>query len=370
VQLGVDPFDMRRRNVIVPGDDFVDSHVARDDLSFGSYGLDQCLDLVEGSLRTGAGAPSPVGPQWRVGTGMAAAMIATIPPRGHFADARVTVSAAGDYTLWVGTAEFGNGTSTVHTQLAATELNTTSDRIVLRQSDTDVAAHDTGAFGSAGTVVAGKAVQTACAHLRTTLVASAAVSTGVDASQCELGPNGVQCGDRLVGFSELVGDAPVEGVGRHDGTPRSVAFNVQGFRVAVDTSTGVVQVLHSVQAADAGVVINPQQCRGQVEGGVAQGIGGALYEEMLLGDDGVVTNATLRNYHIPQLADLPVTEVLFADTFDRLGPHGAKSMSESPYNPVAPALANAIRDAIGIRLHRLPMTPARVWRAVSSGAGS
>jgi putative selenate reductase molybdopterin-binding subunit len=370
VQLGVDPFEMRRRNVIVPGDDFVDSHVARDDLTFGSYGLDQCLDLVEASLRSGAGTPAPVGPQWRVGTGMAAAMIATIPPRGHFAEARVSLSAAGAYTLWVGTAEFGNGTSTVHAQLAATELNTTSDRIVLRQSDTDVAAHDTGAFGSAGTVVAGKAVQTACAHLRTTLLASAAALAGVDPSQCELGPNGVQCGDRLIGFAELVGDAPMEGVGRHDGTPRSVAFNVQGFRVAVDTSTGVVRVLHSVQAADAGVVINPQQCRGQVEGGVAQGIGGALYEEMLLGDDGAVTNATLRNYHIPQLADLPVTEVLFADTYDRLGPQGAKSMSESPYNPVAPALANAIRDAIGIRLHRLPMTPARVWRALTTGAES
>lgn len=122
----------------------------------------------------------------------------------------MSLSAAGAYTLWVGTAEFGNGTSTVHAQLAATELNTTSDRIVLRQSDTDVAAHDTGAFGSAGTVVAGKAVQTACAHLRTTLLASAAALAGVDPSQCELGPNGVQCGDRLIGFAELVGDAPME----------------------------------------------------------------------------------------------------------------------------------------------------------------
>jgi CO/xanthine dehydrogenase Mo-binding subunit len=146
-----------------------------------------------------------------------------------------------------------------------------------------------------------------------------------------------------------------------------VAFNVQGFRVAVDTDTGVVQILQSVQAADAGVVINPQQCRGQVEGGVAQAIGGALYEEMLLGPDGVVTNATLRNYHIPQLADLPVTEVMFADTYDQMGPMGAKSMSESPYNPVAPALANAIRDATGVRLHELPMTPARVWRALNAG---
>jgi CO/xanthine dehydrogenase Mo-binding subunit len=77
-----------------------------------------------------------------------------------------------------------------------------------------------------------------------------------------------------------------------------------------------------------------------------------------------VTTKDLRNYHIPQLADLPVTEVYFADTHDALGPFGAKSMSESPYNPVAPALANAIARACGARLHQLPMTPARVWRAL------
>jgi putative selenate reductase molybdopterin-binding subunit len=365
-QLDLDPFEMRRRNVVVPGDDFVDSHVSRDDLAFGSYGLDQCLDLTQAALTSFGDAGDPVGPQWRIGTGVAAAMIATIPPRGHFADAQVTVSGDGDYTLAVGTAEFGNGTSTVHTQLAATELRTTADRIMLRQSDTDLAFYDTGAFGSAGTVVAGKAVQRACMDLRTVLVEAAAGLAGVPVAVCELGPHGVQCGERFVGFGELTESGPLTGTGRHDGTPRSVAFNVQGFRVAVDVDTGVVRILQSVQAADAGVVINPQQCRGQVEGGVAQAIGSALYEEMLLSPDGVVTNPTLRNYHIPQLADLPVTEVLFADTYDEMGPMGAKSMSESPYNPVAPALANAIRDATGLRLYQIPMTPARVWRALNS----
>jgi CO/xanthine dehydrogenase Mo-binding subunit/aerobic-type carbon monoxide dehydrogenase small subunit (CoxS/CutS family) len=367
-ELGIDPFEMRRRNVVVPGDDFVDSHVSRDDLAFGSYGLDQCLDLVQAALDAGTGAEAPAGPQWRVGTGMAAAMIATIPPRGHFAEARISVSANGEYTLAVGTAEFGNGTSTVHTQLAATELHTTADRILLRQSDTDASGYDTGAFGSAGTVVAGKAVQDACAELRSRLIASASALTGMPGDACELGPNGVHCGERFVDFAALLSAGPLVGTGRHDGTPRSVAFNVHGFRVAVDTDTGVVRILQSVQAADAGVVINPQQCRGQVEGGAAQAIGGALYEEMLLGPEGVVTNATLRNYHIPQLADLPVTEVHFADTYDQMGPMGAKSMSESPYNPVAPALANAIRNATGVRLHQLPMTPARVWRALNGNA--
>lgn len=334
-ELGVDPVDLRRRNVVVPGDPFTDAHVADDDLTYGSYGLDQCLDLVQHALASREGSPAPDGEQWRVGEGVAVAMIATIPPRGHFADASISLDVDGDFTLSVGTAEFGNGTSTVHGQIVASELGVDVGRVRLRQSDTDATGYDTGAFGSAGTVVAGLAVQAACRDLRAALEASPDVR-------------------------------PLTGFGRHDGTPRSVAFNVQGFRVAVDVTTGEVRILKSVHAADAGVVMNPEQCRGQVEGGVAQGIGSALYEEMRTGADGAVTTVDLRGYHIPQLADLPVTEVYFADTYDDLGPFGAKSMSESPYNPVAPALANAIARACGARLHRLPMTPARVWRALNT----
>ncbi|BBZ34598.1 molybdopterin-dependent oxidoreductase [Mycolicibacterium confluentis] len=360
-QLSIDPFEFRRRNVVVPGDPFVDAHVLDDDLTFGSYGLDQCLDLTEAALKRGNGITAPDDPQWRVGEGMAVSMIATIPPRGHFADASVSVDPDGVYTLRVGTAEFGNGTTTVHTQLAATELSTVADRIDVSQSDTDTADFDTGAFGSAGTVVAGQAVLLACRDLRTAMIDAAAELTGASPASCVLGRNGVQCGDRLVDFAAL---PALTGHGSHDGTPRSVAFNVHAFRVAVNTETGEVLILQSVQAADAGVVLNPQQCRGQVEGGVAQAIGSALYEEMLIGPDGTVLTQTLRNYHIPQMADVPVTEVYFADSHDELGPLGAKSMSESPYNPVAPALANAIARACGARLRELPMTPARVWRAL------
>jgi putative selenate reductase molybdopterin-binding subunit len=331
-ELGIDPFELRRRNVVVPGDVFTDAHVADDDLTFGSYGLDQCLNLAEAALTAGNGVAPPDGPQWRIGEGMAVAMIATIPPRGHHADASLSQDEDGGYTLSVGTAEFGNGTSTVHTQLVASEFDVTADRVRLRQSDTDATEYDTGAFGSAGTVVAGLAVLAACRDLK------AKISEG--------------------------GSASLVGRGRHDGTPRSVAFNVHAFRVAVDVETGEVRILQSIQAADAGVVMNPEQCRGQVEGGVAQAIGSALYEELLVGPDGAVTTQDLRNYHIPQLADVPVTEVYFADTYDALGPLGAKSMSESPYNPVAPALANAIARACGARLRQLPMTPARVWRAL------
>ncbi|WP_375407368.1 molybdopterin cofactor-binding domain-containing protein, partial [uncultured Amnibacterium sp.] len=163
------------------------------------------------------------------------------------------------------------------------------------------------------------------------------------------------------GFMPLGAYAPLATTGSADGTPRGLAFNVHAFRVAVHSGTGEVRILKSVQGVDAGTVLNPEQLRGQVEGGTAQAIGSALYEEVKV-VEGQVLNRTFRNYHIPQMADVPPTEVRFAATYDDLGPFGAKSMSEAPYNPVAPALANAIRDAIGVRPYELPMSRDRIWR--------
>ena len=363
--LGIDPFDLRRRNVVVPGDTMMVVNPDEEtDLLMGSYGLDQCLDLVQDAL--GVSPPDvPSGPTWRVGSGMALAMIASLPPRGHYAETTIALLPDGDYEIGVGTVEFGSGTTTVHAQLAASALNTTVDRIRIRQSDTDVVGYDTGAFGSAGVVVAGKALYTASTSLAELMLERAYLLSGV---RGEIADGGVLVGDRVITARELLQRGPLVAAGRHDGTPRTVAFNVHGFRVAVDSATGEVRILKSVQAVDAGTVLNPEQLRGQVEGATAQAIGTALYEELLLDGAGRVTTTALRNYHVPRFADVPDTEVLFADTFDPLGPLGAKSMSEAPYNPVAPALANAVRDALGIRPFELPMSRDRLWRLVTDAS--
>ena len=125
----------------------------------------------------------------------------------------------------------------------------------------------------------------------------------------------------------------LEASGTSAGTPRSVAFNVQGFRVAVNKGTGEIKILQSVQAADAGRVANPMQCRGQIEGGVAQSLGATLYEEMVIDDDGRVINPKFRDYHLPSFADVPRTEVFFADTCDTLGPIGRQVDEREPLQP-------------------------------------
>lgn len=366
VGLGMDPMEFRRRNMIRRGDPMLSTSAEpEEDVHYGSYGLDQCVDLVDDALRRGAqryadAGLDDLGPDWVTGTGTALSMIDTVPPRGHFAHSVVELLADGTFRASVGTAEFGNGTTTVHAQLAATALNSRAEFVAIRQSDTALTEHDTGAFGSTGTVVAGKATLLAAQDLAAEILQVAAAGAGVDVADCTLVQGAVDCAGTLFPLERIFGlaaaaDVTLRAEGRWGGTPRSVAFNVHGFRVAVNTGTGELRILQSVQAADAGVVVNPRQCRGQVEGGIAQALGAALYEEVRIGEDGAVTTDILRQYHIPTFADVPRSEVYFAQTSDAMGPLGAKSMSESPFNPVAPALANAIRNATGVRFTSLPM---------------
>ena len=175
--IGMDPFALRRRNIVRPGDPMVSTGEAEHDVEYGSYGLEACLAHVEEALADGGGA-APPGPHWLVGNGMALGMIDTVPPNGHHADVRVTLRDDGAYELVVGTAEFGNGTTTVHAQIAATALGTTAARVRIRQSDTEHGGHDTGAFGSTGTVVAGLATLRACERLREAITAFAADQAG------------------------------------------------------------------------------------------------------------------------------------------------------------------------------------------------
>ena len=374
-ELGLDPYAMRRRNAVRPGDPMVSTSLEPHDVEYGSYGLDQCLDLAERTMAAPGGDPAPEG--WRVGEGMAMAMIDTIPPRGHFSEARIRLrgdagetpgpaSAAALYELSVGTAEFGNGTTTVHAQIAAAALGTTADRIRIRSADTDAVSHDTGAYGSTGIVVAGRATLNAAEALARAILTRAAEKAGVAPADCRLEADHAVVPGGRIALAALIAGGPLEAEGRADGSPRSVAFNVQAFRVAVHPGTGEVRILRSVHAADAGRVINPMQCRGQIEGGVAQALGAALYEDVRRDAAGRVATQTFRNYHFPAWAEVPATEVLFADTHDSVGPLGAKSMSESPFNPVAPALANAIRDATGARLTATPFAPDRIFRRVGA----
>jgi putative selenate reductase molybdopterin-binding subunit len=370
VALGIDPLDLRRRNIVQPGDALLSIHDDADDVEFTEDGLGACIDRVDAALRSHVD-DQRLGDDWLIGTGTASSIHETAPPTEHISVGRATLGGDGIYEIAVGTVEFGEGTSTAHVQLAATELGTTVARIRLVQSDTDRTGFDTGAFASAGLFVAGNAVQRTSIALRDRILRFASAHTGVDLASCAMDDDAVRCGQVRVLLTELATAAADRGARLTEarkayGSPRSLTSNTHGFRVAVHRVTGEIRILYSVQATDAGVVINPAQVRGQIEGGVAQGLGFVLTEHHLVDENGVMTNPTLRNYRIPTYADAPRTEVILVDSTDSAGPMGSKGVAETCINPVAPALANAVHDATGVRYRELPLTPDRIFMHLPS----
>jgi CO/xanthine dehydrogenase Mo-binding subunit/aerobic-type carbon monoxide dehydrogenase small subunit (CoxS/CutS family) len=368
--LKMDPYEFRRINVVKPDDQMIAESTDATDTEFGSYGLDQCIDLVDAAMKRGNDVKRPPGADWLEGSGMAISMHGSVPPTEHRSEARLALGEDGNYHLAIGTAEFGNGTTTVHQQIVSTVLNSTASRVRVVQSDTDKTGYDTGAFASAGTVVAGNAVRLAAEALRDRMLTFASKNYTVGRDACRLEHDAIFYNDTRVPLADFFAASRKAGhqlatVRKAYGTPRSVTFQVQAFRIAVNRITGEIVILQSVHGCDGGVIINPMQCRAQVEGAVAQGIGWTLQEKMVFDDTGRMINPTFRNYRIPAYADvLERTEIYFADTHDAFGPLGAKSMSEAPIYPIAPALANALTNATGVRFHDSSLTPDRIYRRI------
>ncbi|MGH3892691.1 MAG: molybdopterin-dependent oxidoreductase [Rhodococcus qingshengii] len=368
IALDMDPLELRRRNIVRPGDSLIALEDGPDDVIFTEDGLGQCIDLIDAALKR---QPVPsLGADWLIGTGTASSLHETAPPTEHISEAWLTLGEDCVYELAIGTVEFGEGTSTAHVQIAANQLGTTPSRVRIIQSDTDRTGFDTGAFASAGLFVAGNAVLRASNALRDRLLAFAAHHTGVSIDQCSMDDDKIVCGSTRLTLQEILEAARPRGIRFTEarkayGSPRSVVSNTHGFRIAVHRITGEIRILYSVQATDAGVIINPAQVRGQIEGGVAQGIGFALTENFHVDANGAMMNPNLRNYRIPTYADIPRTEVILVESSDSVGPLRSKGMAECCINPVAPALANALQDATGSRFRSLPLTPERIYSGLN-----
>jgi CO/xanthine dehydrogenase Mo-binding subunit len=371
--LGLDPFEIRRINKVRETDRIESIWKDPSDVEFGSYGIDQCLDLVEAALKSGRGLSKPEGDDWLEGTGVALAMLESGPPTEHRSGAEIKLLPDGSYHLAVGSTEMGNGSTTSHCQIAASVLNTRADRIAIINADTDQTPYDTGTFASTGTVVAGQAVEKTALALRDVLIDFASRHFGCKLDDCRLQDDAIICANRKIPLDELHAEGAKVGdrfVVRRKAylSPRSVGFNVHGVRVAVHRVTGEIMTLQSVHAADIGRLINPMQCRGQIDGAVAMGFGWALYEKMVYDDNGTMLNPALRDYRIPAFADVPRSEIYFADTYDKVGPLGAKAQGECAINAVAPAIANAVANATGVRFPDLPLTPDRIFDKLTPAA--
>ncbi|MGB7015373.1 MAG: molybdopterin cofactor-binding domain-containing protein [Candidatus Cybelea sp.] len=364
--LEIDPIEFRRKNVVGPFDNIESVWKEATDLTMSSYGLDQCLDLVESAMRSGRGLPKPEGEHWLEGSGVALSMLDCVPPTEQRSGSECELREDGSYHFTVGSTEIGNGLITAQQQVVAQIMGCPTSRVSMLNADTDKTPYDSGTFASVGMMVPLKAVENAAVALHEKILSYASRSSGEKLEHCRIDDDHVVCGRRKIPLRELHAKGTAEGVEFNSfrkayGSPRTVAFFAYGVRLAVHRITGEIVILYNVEAVDAGVVINPNQLRGQVVGGVVMGVGYALQEKMVYNESGAVINPTLRNYRIPAIADAPETEVFWAETHDKIGPLGSKSVAENTNNPVPPAIGNALRDATGVRFTSLPFTEDRIF---------
>ena len=406
-RLGIDPVELRRRNLLAPGDTLIAGKRPLD------ADLVADLNAIVCALDSHAADPIP-----GVLRGRAVAVTASDAGASPISTAHVRMHADGSVTLLVSSTEMGQGSRTALAQIAARELHVDLDAVAVGQSDTRYTPFEWTTGASRTTTVVGLAVQAACADLWDNLRAKAADSAGVPVDEVKVsdglihappvavgeGDSGSESGaDLVVGegdsgsesgadlavggsssgsesgavaaltaaevirqwFGADAGEVVGVGVIRRDGAtamlPPFWEIGAVGVEVAVNEATGEVTVEHLVTVGDVGHAVNPDLVKGQDLGAATQGLGIALWEEMIY-DGEQLTNPNLIEYRVPRLRDTPrrITSVL-AERGDGAGPYGAKGAGEGSLNPVPAAVAAAVGRAVGVWPTELPLTPPRVW---------
>lgn len=289
-------------------------------------------------------------------------------------NATISINYDGSFTVYSGACDLGTGADTILTQIAAQALNVDLDRIRIVVSDTALTPYDKGAYASSTTYVTGNAVKTAGEQLLERLETTAQALCGLEARPRLVGSRLLDTGGRevasLVDLARRVADVTgteqltVTGAFKCAVSPPPY---VAGFvKLQVDTQTGVVRLLHYAAVADCGTVINPALARVQVEGGCAQCIGYALYENVLYTPAGRMCSDSLASYHIPNTQDMPPIDVEFLSSYESTGPYGAKSIGEVAFHTPALAIREALLHATGCSFRRLPITPEDILLALEA----
>ena len=366
-QLGVDRLEIRLRNLAAKGEAFIPWDTPAD--GDWAQSVRRAAELIEwGSLLPpGHGRGITVGLKSGPTTGLSYATVRLL--------------ADGSAVVYAGTSDMGQGARTVFAQIVSQELGVPLDWVAVVMGDTAIVPYDQQTSASRSTVLMGNAVLAACRQIQARLRAMAATIHGVPEAEVEVAAGVVRLADRelsasdilATGLGRLGGELTGLGESRKDaepdhplsGAPAFFEFNCTAIEVEVDRGTGDVTILRHVIVSDVGKALNPLQVRMQDDGAAIQGLGHTLMEQYILDDHGRVRNLGAIDYRIPTSKDLPREMISqLVENEDGPGPYGAKGMSEGALLCVASAVGNAVRDAIGVPIRDLPLTPERVWRAL------
>jgi putative selenate reductase molybdopterin-binding subunit len=377
--LGEDPLEFRRRNHVQEGDDQPIAEVLGEGKEgfkqiIRSCGLPQAIQLGAKAIgwkdrakkkKVGNG---PV----RRGVGMAIVCQASGIPGVDMGAASIKMNEDGSFNLLMGATDIGTGSDTMFCQVAAESLGVSVEKIIPYSSDTDMTPFDPGAYASSTTYISGRAVEKAARLVLQQI-------TEVGAKMLEMKPEdavvhgGKVCAPdgRYVTYEQVCLSSlyqkdqfQIMATASHMSYESPPPFAAVFVEVEVDTETGLVRVLRIVEAVDCGQVVNPQMAEGQVEGAALQSLGYALYERMPFDAQGRMQFRSFRDYTIAAATDAPELTTILVPTHEPTGPFGAKAIAEIPINGPAPAIANAVAHATGVRIREIPLTPERVLAAL------
>jgi CO/xanthine dehydrogenase Mo-binding subunit len=368
-QLGLDPLAFRQKNVLKEGDPSLTGR------NWPRLGLLECLEKVqEHPLWTGRASeqtPPPDLEGWQIGVGLA---VGGWPGGTEPAAAACRLEKDGSLTVMVGNVDL-TGSDTSLALIAAEGLGIAAEKVNLAHDNTDTMAYSGGTGGSKTIYTMGSAVLSAARDAREQILTIAsdileAAPTDLDIEGDKVVVRGAP--GKSVALTKIAGDsmrfagkyAPIFGRGRSANRTTSPMYTAQLARVAVDPATGEVRVLDFVAIQDVGFAINPDQVEGQIHGGVVQGLGWALFENLVYDENGQVLTSNLMDYALPHSFEIPRIEAILVEIPSPLGPFGAKGVGEPPVVPVGAAIANAVYDAVGARVTHLPITPERLFDAL------
>ena len=360
-RLGLDPLELRRRNLLTPGE--------RPWPKVRGVDADLTADLALAAEEIEWDVPAAPG------RGKAIAMSASDAGSEPVTTSILRVLSDGSVTVMAGSTEIGQGSSTVLAQIAAAEMGVELERVRLVQSDTAMVSYDRSTGASRTTTLMGLAIQAAAADARAQLVDWATSALAPDGPAVVETRGGVRIGDATHDWGAIIrawfGGAYGEAVGRGylrksgatEEMPPFWEIGCVGVEVSVNESTGEIRVERLVTVGDVGCAINPQTAEAQDVGAAMMGLGMATREELVY-RDGNLLNGNLFDYRVPRTTNLPELRTVLVERGDGVGVYGAKGGGEGALNPVAAAIANAVERAAGIRLREAPFTPERVWRAL------
>ncbi|NLG34788.1 MAG: molybdopterin-dependent oxidoreductase [Lentisphaerae bacterium] len=312
--------------------------------------------------------------RYRRGIGMACLMQGSSIPHIDMGGASIKLNEDGSFNLLVGATDLGTGSDTVLAQIAAEELATTTDKMIVYSSDTDMTPFDVGAYASSTTYLSGEAARKAAADAKRQILHTGAEMLGLPEDQVLCKDAHVQNADgsKKVSYGDIScyslyskNQYQIIGTGSHFTEKSPPPFAAHFAEIEVDTWTGMIRILKYVSTIDCGTAVNPLLCEGQTEGGTLNGISYALTEQYLF-QNGRMTNASFADYHIFSMRDKPPLQTIICPSYEETGPFGAKSVSEICINGPAPVFGNAIYNATGARLYEFPFTPEKVLQAIQA----